>query len=231
MKQLLAELFSRHNYSETLTEEFSLFAPDDISQEAYWLVVESSPRTVIENQHSWLTKCREIYRNPAIEKNTSLICIWPVEKITDKIISEVHATEEDLFFFKKHVLYHTDAEIVSLNERLGEGNVADLILNSVNNPDVFSSYKNSLGTESWEELIYRVVIKLGFIDIGEGEAADIEGLYIRHREKIRSTKQPELLSFIESSVLDLNVDGFDSAESLLKNLVDKIAEAGHEVEY
>lgn len=129
------------------------------------------------------------------------------------------------------MLYHTDAEIVSLNERLGEGNVADLILNSVNNPDVFSSYKNSLGTESWEELIYRVVIKLGFIDIGEGEAADIEGLYIRHREKIRSTKQPELLSFIESSVLDLNVNGFDSAESLLKNLVDKIAEAGHEVKY
>ena len=94
-----------------------------------------------------------------------------------------------------------------------------------------ASYKNSLGTESWEELIYRVVIKLGFIDIGEGEAADIEGLYIRHREKISSTKQPELLSFIESSVLDLNIDGFDSAESLLKNLVDKIAEAGHEVKY
>lgn len=32
-------------------------------------------------------------------------------------------------------------------------------------------------------------------------------------------------------MLDLNVDGFDSAESLLKNLVDKIAEAGHEVKY
>jgi hypothetical protein len=231
MKQLLTELFSRHSYSETLTEEFSLFVPDDVSKEAYWLVVESSPRAVIEKQHSWLTKCQEINRNPAVEKNTSLICIWPVEKITDKIISEVHATEEDLFFFKKHVLYHTATEIVSLNEKLGEDNIADLILNSVNNSDVFSSYKKSLGSESWEELIYRIVIKLGFIDIGEGEPADIEGLYTRHREKIRSTKQPELLSFIESSVLTSNVDGYDSAESLLKDLVDMIAEAGHEVKY
>ncbi|CAI8901952.1 BREX-1 system phosphatase PglZ type A [Pseudomonas sp. IT-P253] len=231
MKGFLSELFFRHQYSEKLADGFSLFVPDDANKEAYWLVVESSPQTVIESQHLWLDTCRKLYRNPAVEKNTNLICIWSVQEINEKVISEVHAAEEDLFFFKKHVLYYTSGEMLSLSEKVGESNIADFIFNSVNNPEVFSSYKTLLRSGTWEELIYRIVIKLGFVDIGEGEAADIQGLYVRHNEKIKGTKQPELLSFIESSILNIKFDGSVSPESILNDLVEKIAEASYEVKY
>lgn len=231
MKSLLGDLFSSHGYVEYLSESFSFFVSVDSQKEVYWLVVESSPQEVIESQHVWLAECQKLYDHDAVQKNTNIICVWPVSKIDAKVISEVHAAEEDLFFFKKHVLYYTLSELTSLRDKLQNGSLTELVGSSVNNSVVFADYKSLLGEGTWQELIYRLVIKLGFIDIGDGEVVDIEGLYISHGTKVNSTRQPELLSFIESSVLNIHFDSSSNSESVLNDLVAKIAEAGYEVKY
>ncbi|MGB4075530.1 ABC-three component system middle component 1 [Pseudomonas sp.] len=231
MKDLVNGLFSSHGYTAHFGEGFDFFASHDTEKQTYWLVVEATPQQVFENQHTWLTACQNLYNHDAVQKNTNLICLWPISKIDAHIISEVHTAEEDLFFFKKHVIYYTQNELSSLNKKLQDGDLTELIHNSVNSSIVFSEYKSLLGEETWQELIYRLVIKLGFIDIGDGETADIEGLYTSHKAKILNTKQPELLSLIESSVLDTLLDSSSNSESVLNDLFLTIAEAGHEVKY
>ncbi|MEH6498179.1 MAG: ABC-three component system middle component 1 [Pseudoalteromonas distincta] len=231
MRNLINGLFSSHGYVTHRGEGFDFFVSSDTEKQTYWLVVEATPQIVFDNQHTWLSECQNLYDHDAVQKNTNLICLWPVSKIDAHIVSEVHSAEEDLFFFKKHVIYYTPTELASLKEKLQGGELSELIHKSVNSSKVFSEYKENLGEEVWQELIYRLVIKLGFIDIGDGETADIEGLYNLHKAKILNTKQPELLSLIESLILDAHLDNFSNPESVLNDLFLSITEAGHEVKY
>lgn len=231
MKDLVASLFYSNGYTAFSGEGFIFFVSKDMDSQTYWLVVEASPQQIFENQHKWLTECQEIYKHEAVQKNTNLICLWRVANIDQNIISQVHEAEEDLFFFKKHIVYYTLDELSSLNTMLGDSDFSEAIHNALNSSTVFSEYKTFLGTGVWQELVFRLVIKLGFIDIGDGEPADIQELYSRHRSKILQTKQPELLSFIESTVLDSALDGTSDPELVLKELTSRIAEAGYEIKY
>lgn len=231
MKDLVNGLFSSYGYAMHSGEEFSFFVSQDTDKQIYWIVVEATPQQVMESQHKWLTACQNLYQHDAVQKNTNMVCLWPISKIDTHIISEVHTAEEDLFFFKKHVIYYTNKELSDLKEKLDDGNLAEFIHSSVNSSSIFSEYKSLLGEETWQELIYRLVIKLGFIDIGDGETADIEGLYISHKAKIKKTRQPELLSLIESFALDTPIENSSDPELILNDLFLAITEAGHEVKY
>lgn len=231
MKDLVASLFSSNGYIAFNGEGFDFFAPKETSSQTYWLVVEATPQQIFNNQPAWLTECQKLYRHESVQKNTNLICLWQVENISPAVISQVHEAEEDLFFFKKHIVYYTPNELSSLNKMLGDGNFSEAIQSALNSSTVFSEYKNFLGTGAWQELVFRLVIKLGFIDIGDGEPADIQELYSRHNSKILQTKQPELLSFIESTVLDLALDSTSDPELVLNELASKIAGAGYEIKY
>lgn len=231
MKDLVASLFYSNGYIAFSGEGFNFFVSKDTNNQTYWLVVEATPQRILENQHAWLTECQELYKHEAVQKNTNLICLWQVSNIDPNIISQVHEAEEDLFFFKKHIIYYTLDELSSLNTMLGDSDFSEAIHNTLNSSTVFSEYKTFLGTGVWQELVFRLVIKLGFIDIGDGEPADIQELYARHRSKILQTKQPELLSFIESTVLDLALDSTSDPELILNELTSRIAEAGYEIKY
>lgn len=231
MRDLVASLFSQNGYRVLIGEGFDFFIPEDKDSQTYWLVVETDPKQVISSQHLWLERCQELYRHESIQKNTNLICLWQVAEISPSVISQVHEAEEDLFFFKKHVIYYTPIELNNLHEMLGEGNFSETIHSALNSSTVFSDYKKLLGTGAWQELVFRLVIKLGFIDIGDGEPADIQELYSKHKSKIQQTKQPELLAFIESAVLDLDFESTSDPELVLDELASRIVGAGYEIKY
>ncbi len=228
MKEVIKDLFTDYGYSR-LSPEFDLYSPLESEKKVYWLLVESSPKNVLEMQAELFEQCTGLGHHAAVNKNTNLICLWCVPVINSDVVSEVHAVEEDLFFFKKHVLYYTPSELNNLKARIGFESLGDILSVLINDPDTFSRYKEMIGLESWNELLYRIVIKLSFIDIGDGTPVDIEGLHSKHTQRVLGTRQPELLSFIESFVL--NMDLTDSPVKTLADLVDAIAEAGYEVNY
>ena len=222
MLNLVSQIFEYFDYKHIGCEGFHLFKSGLIKD--YWLIFEGTPSELLKKdvQGKLISKCRELDSDPALDKNTNVICLWSVSSIDKNTIRQIHKVEEDIFFFKKHVLYYTENELNSFLSQCSTTALSDLITKEPTNPSVFNNYKTTTSTGTWEALLYRICIKLTFIPIAKGNAEQISSLYENHNDSL--SKKPKILKTLERSVLQLTDSELDSVPdellTLLKNKMD-----------
>ena len=99
------------------------------------------------------------------------------------------------FFFKKHVLYYSSQEIDSLKAVMGNESLHNLLQKNIASQDVFAKYKEDPLSQEWQPLLYRIAIKIPFIDIDIGTSDGLTSLFEKNEEKVQAASDKELVNF------------------------------------
>lgn len=200
MNEVITNIFQSFGYCQIESGEVSLFKSNLIDD--YWVVFTGKPKDIDhELQAELLTLCKKVCKDRSLEKNVNLLCLWQVDIINHSTISELHYLEEDIHYFKKHVLYYTPEELQSFSIMLKVKPVSELFTNYMINSEVFNRYKSEVNNGSWESLLYRVGIKLTFLPVKCEVGEDISNLYASHQERLND--EPYL------NILDEVTQGLD----------------------
>ncbi|MGB0936389.1 MAG: ABC-three component system middle component 1 [Colwellia sp.] len=200
MNNLVQSIFEFYGYTDIGNSNFHLFKSNTMDD--FWLVHNGEPELFdYETQSNLLSQCKEFCQNKSLEKNLNLLCLWEVPSINKSIASRLHHLEEDLYFFKKHVLYFTDLEHEELKLQLNTLSLHQLLTEQLINPSTFKNYKNK-NIGSWESLLYRIAIKLTFLSVSPGNSGELTELYSSHSQRL--SKKESLI------LLDEVVQGMDS---------------------
>lgn len=100
--------------------------------------------------------------DPSFKKNSDLICIHHFKQLSDfKIYEEkIFALEEDPHYFKKYVLYYSDAEDIALQNQSYEE-----IKKTIENKELFDKYKDQPLTATQYSVAAKIFIKLPFLEL------------------------------------------------------------------
>lgn len=218
MDELLASVFSLFGYehikielpekpeNETdfnnryLLEQFSsqLYSSGVIQD--YWLVYNGSPSELMTEgkQAELLKTCRLICDDDSLDKNLNLLCLWQSEKFKDEHFKAAHLAEEDMFFFKKYVLYFKQSELDELQKNVSEMGIEPAFKQLPLNPAFFTQYKSLAPLlDDWRALLYRMCIKLTFITLNQDGTEQLTNLKAMIAKDIEGKGLLGFESFIE----------------------------------
>jgi len=185
MNSLVQKIFEFCDYKNIGNSDLQLFKSNTIDD--FWLVYSGEPEFFdYETQAKLLSQCKELCQDKPLEKNLNLLCLWKVNEINKNVTARLHYLEEDLYFFKKHVLYFTTKEYTALSAQLDSLNLRQLITEQLVNPSTFACYKENKAC-TWEPLLYRIAIKLTFLPISLEAGGELTELYSSHNQRL-STK-------------------------------------------
>jgi lantibiotic modifying enzyme len=223
MNEIITQIFQLYGYYRIENSEVELFKSKSIDD--YWLVYNGEPKTIShEFQSELLNQCKKACKERALEKNLNLLCLWQVDNIDHSTISELHYLEEDIHYFKKHVLYFTLEEFQSLTKKLEEESISELFINSPTNIDVFNRYKPNINNNTWESLLYRICIKLTFMPIECEEGEDISNLHTTHEQNLINEAYLNILDDITQNLDEKYLEGSpeDLLNTISSSVVDKL---------
>ncbi len=215
MIEIIINTFEIFNYSKLPNSDIHIFKSNIMDD--YWVIYQGSPSQLLEKkgQSELMAQCKKVCTDPAFEKNANIICLWDVESIDKKTIRQLHHAEEDIYFFKKNVLYYTQSELTSFKEQSSAYPLRNLLQQYPTNPEVFQRYKASINKGTWESLLYRICMKLTFIPIEKGSNEDISNLYKNHDIAMNKIKDKD-------SLINLNTVAQKLSESELACEPDKL---------
>lgn len=197
MISMISELFKSYNYIANNVGDGLLFAADESSEKTvFWLVIkESSLGSLVDRQSELFDACKKASKNPALDKNISMLVLWETGGILDlgEMKKKVMTVEEDPYFFKKHVLYFSSQEIDSLKAVMGNESLHNLLQKNIASQDVFAKYKEDPFSREWQPLLYRISIKVPFVDIDIGCSDGLDSLFEMNKEKIMKDRDKKLV--------------------------------------
>lgn len=196
MIRMINGLFKSYNYIDNSIGDDVLFVIDESSGETvFWLVIQESDLDSLVNRQSELfDACRQVGQNSALDKNISLLVLWETGGDLDlgEMKKKVMSVEEDPYFFKKYVLYYSRQELDSFNAAMGNNSLYNFLQQHVASQDVFATYKNNPLSQDWQPLLYRIAIKVPFLEIDIGRSDGIDSLLKMNNEKIEKNSDKEL---------------------------------------
>lgn len=233
MQNLIEQLLTSEGLTRKISTELALYEYSTHEKKNFWLVVYGEPIITPEKQAGWLSECKIATSDPALEKNINLLIVWNTDSSNVLSNKRVHHTEEDSYFFKKHVLPYTNAEIEALNQQVAIQGFSAVFREMITSPITFIEYKSHYLQGGWQSLLYRLAIKLPFIRVNSFSTSDLASLEKSIDEKIKLTDKTNLLTTIDS-LIDSLTEKIVSAdvlpEDLLNLMGDKLSEAGYELD-
>lgn len=201
MNELISQIFEVFNYKNIGDDRTKLFQSETMHD--FWLIYDAEPKVFThEYQAELLSSCKRLCDVPSLDKNLNLLCLWSVEEINRKVLSQLHSLEEDVYFFKKHVLYYTANELTLLETELERASIRNILLSYPLDTEVFNRYKSGVNGGSWESLLYRLCIKLTFLPIRSKEVKSIISLNDEHVEKLSGVPRLKALDDIVQNLTD-----------------------------
>ena len=190
MFSIICDLFISYGFLATEAGSAKLFSMNETDgKNSFWLVVqESDLDSLLEKQPTLFSTCTEVCQHPSLEKNLSMLVLWDtggnLEIGTMK--RKVMAVEEDPYFFKKYVLYFSSSERDALNAEVDNQKFNDFLKTNIASQDIFTQYKENPMSQSWQSLIYRISIKIPFIEINIDASEGLSSLFEKNQEKIEA---------------------------------------------
>jgi hypothetical protein len=218
MDELLSNVFSLFGYehlkvktpksnesevdykNEILLEKFTSQLYSSVSIQDYWLIYKGSPNELMVKgkQAELLKACRLICDDDSLDKNLNLLCVWHSEKFSDEHFKAAHLLEEDMFFFKKYVLYFKEVELEQLQIEISDIGVEPVFRQLPLKPEFFTQYKNlALLLDDWRALLYRICIKLTFITLNQDNTEQLTNLKEMIEKDIQAKGLLDFENFIE----------------------------------
>jgi hypothetical protein len=166
---MINELFHSYGYESKRIDGGSLFFLKNSNKKvAFWLIIqEAYLDSILQNQAELFNACKKVCHDDDFDKNVSMLLLWDtggklnLNEMKQKIIK----IEEDPYFFKKYVLYYSQIEYENLISQTGAGSFIDYLKTQIVRPETFAYYKQNSVNQNWQSLLYRIVIKVPFIDI------------------------------------------------------------------
>ena len=230
MNELIAQLFEAYGYTAVEIGNYTLFKSNEESHKTdFWLVVTTEQLLSIrESQVSLFEACNQIETSPELDKNLSMLILWDtggnLELHTMK--KQLVAIEEDPYFFKKHVLYFSNAELTELQRQIDGQPITEFLNNYIPSQEAFLTYKNNSMTQSWQALMYRMAMKVPFIHINVNENESLESLFTQNQAALSAHTDNSLVGFNEV-LFSIDLDDLDDidAEVLLTRLSPLVEES------
>lgn len=194
MIDLIKNIFSSYGYLDTElnSSDLTLYSGSK-GREEYWLLVKINTETdVLQEQRSYFDQCSKHIDSPALEKNLSLLLVWETSGAipSESLKKNIMKIEEDAYFFKKYVLHYSQKQKSALLEELGERKLKDFLSYELVKKETFKGYKEEKleeeTTMTWQSLIYRIAIKIPFINVDIKSEDDLESLERENQEKIQN---------------------------------------------
>ncbi|MGN7788233.1 ABC-three component system middle component 1 [Enterobacter sp. 22452] len=233
MHNLIEQLFESQGLTRKFPTDLALYEYSMSGKKNYWLVVFGEPIITPEIQAKWLNECKAMTSDPALEKNINLLIVWNTDSPNVLSSKRIHHAEEDSFFFKKHVLPYTTAELEALYQQIDIQRIAAVFQELITSPNTFVEYKSHYLQGGWQSLLYRIAIKLPFIAVNSFDNSNLASLERSIAEKIQRTDNPSLVIAIDKGIdalADYIVSQDVLPEELLVLLDDKLSEAGYEID-
>ncbi|MFJ3430055.1 ABC-three component system middle component 1 [Pseudomonas fragi] len=100
--------------------------------------------------------------DPSFKKNCDLICIHYLKQLSEFKTheEEIFAIEEDPYYFKKYVLYYSDAE-----EKVLQGQTYEEIHAAITSKELFNEYKMEPLAATQYSAAAKIFIKLPFLEL------------------------------------------------------------------
>lgn len=164
----------------------------------YWLVIqESDLDSLIDRQSELFDKCKKINQSSAMDKNISMLILWETGGKIDlaEMKKKVMTVEEDPYFFKKHVLYYSSHELETLKSEMEGVSSYGFLQKNIVSQDVFAKYKVNPLAQGWQSLLYRIAIKMPFVDFCIGSSGGLASLFEINDKKVKLAKDDNLVKF------------------------------------
>jgi|GEM_PF-4174324 len=215
MDKIILKVFELFDYKPIKSEvkiPFSSELYQSQKIEDYWLVYHGSPDVLLDEgvQSNLLKSSKRICADDALDKNINLLCLWKCDNFTEENIKLAHLVEEDLYFFKKYILYYTHDEMEDLYSEIQTHGINSIFREFPLKPEIFEQYKIFSGylNEGWQALLYRMCIKLTFITLSQAENEQLANLSEIIEEQIASQSLGEYEDVLEKieRINDLEAD-------------------------
>ncbi len=227
MIELICEIFEAYGYSRVDGDVGGVlfFSGEKAIGNEYWLVINFDElQKVVEQQSKLFQLCKDSVTDPSLDKNLSMLVLWETGGAMDvsRLKREVMRVEEDTYFFKKNVLYHSAHEMGSLINVIGDIPLYEFLDSNIANQSVFLEYKKNPLSQEWCPLLYRIAIKIPFLDIRIGSSGGLDSLFELNAERINEVGDKDLVN-LEEGFFEINLaedisgqDYLDSVQSVLK---------------
>lgn len=163
--ELIDETLIAHKFSKVLNTESTRFYIREIGSAIRFAILHKLDEltTPAELNATINQSVPESFTNNAsFKKNCDLICIHHLNQLSEFKSHEeqIFAIEEDPYFFKKYVLYYSDAEENVLKEQSYENLKA-----TIADKTLFNEYKKQPLTATQYSVAAKIFIKLPFLEL------------------------------------------------------------------
>lgn len=203
MQRLIESLLEWQAMERQTVPELELYGCGVKQKTSYWLIIHGFPELTPELQAHWLASCKKAVKDPALEKNTNLLLTWKVEALDHQTSILVQQIEEDSYFFKKHVLPYTVAELNELKLQVEKIGLESVFSSFIMDTQTFTSYKRQFHEGGWQNLLYRIAIKLSALRIQDTTTANLDSLEYSIQDQIGRSSDASDLKAIESTIMTL----------------------------
>ena len=155
--------------------------------------------------------------NPTFKKNCDLICIHHLNKLAEFKDHEeqIFAIEEDPHFFKKYVLYYSDAEESALKDYSFEK-----LKETIADKKQFLDYKNDPLKATQYSVAAKIFIKLPFLEL-PFKKGNMISLRLQAAEAVAEADLDATYEFVQGFT---NKDADDMIKEMIKNELANIAD-------
>lgn len=233
MHNLIEQLLESEGMIRKTPTDLALYEYINSGKKNYWLIIHGEPIITPEIQAGWLSKCKSMTADPALEKNINLLILWNTDSNNVLASKQAHLIEEDNYFFKKHVLPYTTEELKALNQQIITQGFMAVFRESITDPSTFIEYKSHYLEGGWQSLLYRLAIKLPFIAVNSSSNTDLASLERNIMERIQRSETPGVLVTTDlaiNSLANMIASPDLLPEELLASIDERLSEAGYETD-
>lgn len=169
MKEFVTQLFLQSGFTlHTNAEEALLFTNNEQGDKrSYWLLLEREQATLLEEQISLFIKFKALIGEKDFDKNCSLLLLLkrPAPGTEPEHKREVLLIEDNPFYFKKYVLCYTLKELEEFTAARNNRHELNFLEKEMVSRACFSVYKKGPQAENWQSLVFRLSLKIPFINV------------------------------------------------------------------
>lgn len=177
MRDEIRDIFLELKFKEHRSVSGSLYIGEDQYKKTFWFVTDADLMSVLENQGEFYEQCKAITTDKSLKKNCNLLLLHKIQdKLTETNRRTLLKIEEDPYHFRKYVLYYTESELNELKNLQGEEKLLIYIENNAFDTKIFEQFKNKVEEYSGLALMYRILIKMPFLNIESNDPDGLENL-------------------------------------------------------
>jgi hypothetical protein len=206
MDNIITELFTSSDHEVVPSTNLLLFRLKE--KYNYWVIIfRDSLMEIIDEQTSLFLEAKELIVDRQFDKNANLLVLYKVENLSLVNKDELLKVEEDLYHFKKCVIYYTEEELKGLKDRIEQSSIKVNIESLILDEDVFEQHKLKFDDNIFESLLYRFAHKLPFLKIDVKQANNLQSLEEINKAIVADNKLNEIL---EREIFTLTNQAFEA---------------------